>query len=517
MNNIPIPALEVIDNRLGVSPFAQELASIFQECIDYRETIPTLTERITKVKDYFIKVSIPKLKKCVYKHTNIPLVDVHVSDYPDIGYACIMQMGDKEGLTSMTIIDRYCGQVSDPYMLDYMKNKKVTPRTADEFQKIADSVNRKEAIIKNTALPDGYKCAMVLYFDPYSAFLVKESMSVHCEYMSAYELTGIVLHEVGHMFTTLAHSADKCFRIQVYNNAADYFMNNASTREKLKFLKNNAKKYVKDKKQLDKYNQIIGECTAILDSKDHDDAHWTAFLVVSTVQVMLYTLIGILESLIPRITILGITFGSIYRTIQDNNEWNPKKHSDMFRLPKAMAYCEQLADEFVIRHGIGPYHVNALNKIFKYNESVGFAFSRTSVIQYYTSKMLICWGVLFGVIDTSGDGFYDSIADRTDRILEQMNTIFKNPDISPKLAKCLLEDYYATKRNAKNTPNLQSVEEFRKNLSKIHEYIVGSFLAILRSGRFPAEYVALYKKLETLQANKLYTRAYDFQNRMSKI
>ncbi len=495
------------------SPLAIDLIRTFQAAIDKRESISTTTNRIIEVKKYANTVMVPAIKTIIKKHTGITCTNVRLSKRIDFGYACLMNFGDKYGLTAHDVINRYSGLDTNYMIIEYMRQNGISPQSAADMQKIAESLSRDTGIFSVTKLPNKVDCTMVMYFDPYSAFLAKECGHDKCDYFTAEEITAVVLHEIGHMFTALAHSADKCFRSLVYNRSMEYFLQNATIPEKVKLAKNGINKL--DPKEAAKVSSALDQCTAVDNSTNNGTWVGDAFNAFLTMFIYPFMLAG------AAIYLLFDTMGAVFSECITNWNWNSVKNSDFADLPKQLKLCEQFADEFVSKHGLSHAQASALRKLWDYQAWSSGTFvvgNRLSALSYTVNKTLFYVTTLIYGDCSGGDNTnYDNRTERATRLLYETAKAFKNKDVSPEMVDFFIEDYEKTKLElTKNKSTLHKVGDFSETIINIRHYLISALPAMLISGRFSDEYKKLYGRVEQLMSNPLFYRAAKLERLLKK-
>ena len=493
------------------SPLANDLITMFQEVIDHRETEQLVANRIKSVRNFFVTKTVPKIKAAIKKHTGITCSAVSVSKTCDFGFACLMNFGDKMGLTAHDVINRYSGLETDPMILDYMRYKGIKPKTADDMRVVAESLNYETGYFSVNKLKGNIECTMTLYFDPYGAFLVKECGHDKAEYLTAEEITGIVLHEIGHMISALAHSADLCFRSLVYNRSLDYFLKNADTKQKAAYVKENINKLTPE--LAEKASQALDQCTAT------DQGSQYGSWIANVFNIFIVMLVELLNAPFIAICLLIEPLDAFFSEFATGGGWS-KKMSDYANLPKQLKVCEQFADEYVAKHGMAHAQASALRKIWDFS---AFAMgtwvvgNRTASLWYHMNKAsFYVYTILFGDI-TDGGGLYDNRSDRAKRLLMETTKALKNTNMSPEMVQFFITDYEKTKLEL--TKNRSNAHKFGDLMNVIHsaiKYLISSLPAMLVSGRFSTEYKNLFNKAEQLMSNSLFYRASKLEQLLRK-
>ena len=493
---------ESIGFQTNGSPLANDLITMFQEVIDYRETEQTVMKRIKNVRNFFVSKTVPKLKAAIKKHTGITCASVSVSKTCDFGFACLMNFGDNMGLTAHDVINRYSGLETDPMVLDYMRYKGIKPKSAEDMRVVAESLQYETGYFTANKLKGNIECTMTLYFDPFGAFLVKECGHDKAEYLTAEEITGIILHEIGHMISTLAHSADLCFRSLVYNRSLEYFLKNADTKQKSEFVKKNINKLTPE--LAEKASQALDQCTAT------DQGSQYGSWIANVFNIFIVMLIELFNIPFVALFLVLEPVSDFFGEFLTGGGWN-KKMSDYADLPKQLKVCEQFADEYVAKHGMAHTQASALRKLWDFaafQMGTYVVGNRTCALWYHLNKATFyVYTLLFGDV-TDGGGTYDNRSDRAKRLLMETTKALKNTNMSPEMVQFFITDYEKTKLEL--TKNKSTAHKFGDLMNTIRgalKYLITSLPAMLVSGRFSTEYKNLFNKAEQLMSNSLFYRA----------
>ena len=509
--------LEVINFQTsGVSPLAMELMSIFQEVIDYRESIETMTVRVKEVLKYVEKKMVPKMTACILKHTGITTTRVRLSKTLDFGYACLMEIADdKTGYVAHDIIQRYSGLDTDSMVEDYMRHKKLRPRTAKEMEEIANNFDKNTG--KFIGLNTGkIRCSMTLYFDPYGSFLIKEVGHERCEYFTAAEIAGVMLHEIGHMVSTLAYSANACFQMELYKACITEFNKHASNEEKAEFVKASIKMTELDKSKIDTFNKQIDRIPT------NDTGGSTAIDIFGNILTILaisvcgsnLVFMAILNKLIVSLTC------DIPQLMVPLRE-GIVKSSDFDRLTKQGKYCEQIADEYVTKHGLAHGQISALQKIFMYSSvqflGTSLLSNRAGTIIYHINMLpMYLYIVAFGDV-TDGGGLYDGVTERCKRLAAETSKVFKNSDMSPDMVAFFIQSYEESLRLVRNKTTFQKFVDTSQLIHSTIDYVVQTPIALMLTGRYFREYQALHRRAELLMSNSLFYRAAKLEQLIKRV
>lgn len=486
------PAIEAISFQNN-SQLAADIVNIFQTCIDIRAVeYSSNTERIDAVITHFKKNACQQLMVAIEKHTGIEVEKVYVQSNFNLYFACLMHVGDKYGLTAHDIIERYSGLKQDQELLEIMQWLDIEPSTADEMEKIASSLVKKTGMIRERMFRKN-EIHMDLYFDPYSAFLTKETGHNKFEYFTAEELAAVVLHEVGHMMTLLEHSADYYFRLKAYEKAGENFLKKATKEEKIKYAKRVIEQQYKKKPDYEGVSSNTSSTNPVMFVLDLLLVMFcTVFITLLFPLILVSDLLGRMEEE-TNLALLAVG----------------KKRSDFSGTRMNMKYGEMLADEYVARHGLSGPLTSGLQKMMSISTVFHFESAVNSSTVYYLSKIpWIIQTMLLGDM-SSGMGQYDRQVKRIEQAMLNTLKAFRNSDMPPEVLDVYIKDYEKTKA-VLDKRGLG--EKFTEGSELVHRLIVylispSSLVQMISSGRFSQEYDKLAERVDKLTANKLLYRA----------
>lgn len=489
----------------GKSKLARELVNIFQNVIDLRESIPEsdTISRIKKVREYVFKVTGFQFIDCVKKHTGLDVRSFIIFDSVCVNFCCATTIGDDiNGLKYRDVVLRYSGLEPDFLFKDYIAQKKLKLYTADELLTVANSVNQLTGkLIHNDE--NKIKCSCDIYFDVYSAFLAKEMINKNFDYMSAEEVAAVMLHEIGHTITGLSNSAEYFFRVELMNRYIQDFSKNANKEEKNKLASTIIKKMLS--KNTKEYAEIEKELEIYTDA--------TSSTMKANIDQFIATMYDLFFSTIyGTASLVYDTFASIFS--QGSDAFVPSKKegkaSDYGPLTKQLKYCEQLADEFVVRHGLGAQFISCSCKAEKYSSITNPGSTAARYCDSFTLHMSKLPALLYIMLvgDCTGGEHYDHLAQRFKKITSDILKAFRDSDLPIELKKGYIRDYeMAILNSRKNRTLTLTMESASITLHKMLYYIISTPVSMFASGRFRKEYDTLMNNAEKLIANSLYYRA----------
>lgn len=495
------------------SKFAKELVEIFQDVIDIRQKVKE-TElsplKITKaVEKVFFSSMASKMVNCIQKHTGIPVGTLYISETFSACFACCVDFDGDEGLNMYTTIQRYSGLELDEFEKEYVRSKQNKVIDEKEIAKLASNFDVRTGKMNISKL-NGKAIKLLLFFDYNAAFLVKETAHVKCEYMTAEEIAAIVLHEVGHMMTLFEHAADAYFKAVYFNNNFIHnFIKKTGKYEMIEYGLNFLENRFPSKKQ------AVDALRANVDKYKRDSAKSVESLPVFvsllyTAIVTMMILLGAIISLPFRV--LGGLIMPMIETLENTN-----KLSDYAHLRKQYKYCEQLADEFVSRHGLSHGLSSGLQKLFTWMELTGLGtVAKNSSLVWSAGKIPYILLTFFYGDLTDGGGLYDREYDRITRAMNNTLTVFRNEGLPKDVIDFYIRDYEMCKESVRQ---YRTKNKFRENMNAIQnlmEYLLATPVESIFTGRFLSEYNKLHNTAEQLIANSMGYHAAKLQQLLRK-
>lgn len=490
------PSLEAIDFQRS-SPLAKGLIDIFQDIINYRNNINTsIPDRVKETIAYTKKVLYPRFSKLVKETTGLNCQKIVLSKGISFGYACVMDVGDKYGWNAQAFIDSYSGTGMQEYYKWIIKQYDFRCTTTKDIQNLVNSLRKDTGIFSVDKLYDGRKVSFTLYFDPFASFLIQEVGHNKCKPFTAAEIAAIVLHEIGHMHSMLEHALDGCMRMSVVMTAYEYFNQHATVEEKANL--------VKELSAINNVPDAVDKTDDLLNGrKDSVGAH-----VLDGFGILISAILDAAMLATIPLAILGQLFsyaGDASTLIALNTSKN--KLSDQAVSVHNFKLCERLADQFVVRHGLGSYLVSSLNKL-EYNLASGAGvtiFAKNSSVAWNVAKISYFITTLL-----NGDMYHmeehDEMPMRGKLVLQETIKVFKQ-NLPPDMLAYYIEDYERTKAALDNRSTTLRIAEGITNFTKLLRYLVETPAGLILSGRFPREYEQLIYKTKQLVDNKLYFRA----------
>lgn len=487
---------EFIQFHQGYSPLAKQLIELFAEGNKLRDdTVGNISVKITTVLKWFQKEGGPRLGKIISEYLGVKVDKIKLSKDCDFGYAVQMKIGDPYGLNAAMILDRISGRPVNTYYDSIIKTYKLYKPTYEELKRVSESFNEKTGKFEDVKLANNKYISANIYFDPYSAFFLKDVCHEKLGYLLPEEVAAIMVHECGHVVSCLLKAVDMWFVSTAQNNVLQQFIATAPVTEKLKYLqvigsKSKDGKLIQD--AVDLLGKLIGTNS---ESSGHNPLGALIIMLITCIFIMCIYLNPIFW-IITELIVVPLEYCIKYQ---------PDKLSDLYTNTKNIKYSEQLADSYAARHGLGQYLSSGLMRAESMTMFGGIS-SRKSSILWYSNKLF----QIFCALIMRDPYLYDEherLMDRQRSVARDTLNAFKNLDISDSLKQFYIEDYESQIALMSKVP-LTTRTVMKINAAKhFIEYVLMTPFNLLIGGRFNQEYDKLYKQVDSLLGNDLAYRA----------
>lgn len=519
-------ALEAIEFQVDTK-FADSIRDVYQDIINYRESQRGNKHIVRDVIEYAETKMTSQFSKLWKQHLGFKLGHVSLCNSPTFMFAMQPIMGSDKELAK--VIDAMTGNALYASNLDFSK------KTYEEVKKVAASFDRKKGRVGvSTYLKKDL--TMNFFFDPYVAFLTKDTLNVNLDYFTAEELTAITLHEVGHMMSLLEHCADMFYNVSLNIAIAKSFAKTAPISEKVKAVK----EYLKDKnaaktlaensklkpQQADAANKTAENMDNFRKEDNYNDSSWSFWTTILnfflSALYFAYTVIGWIYSpvssfILQLIQDIGIAWSRDYT---QKGGYNVPKYSDYLANKTTAFNWERWADEYVTRYGYGSHLNTGLNKLFDtmskvqlfsgMNEKGVDTWIRNSSIPMALSYVMhYTYSFILGGNLDDGFGIYESQIDRMKRVIQDTANVFKRMDLPQEVMDLYIEEFEKCQKSMDNVGVMRRCEHLwalvqRCIMSFVDPIQLGNRL--LR-GNIKAEYAQLANDIDELKSNQLYYNA----------
>lgn len=478
--------------------------------------------RRTQVHKYAKNTLFPALQKVIKDTTNLE-IDGVVDVNQFCGYFAI-DIGLDAYEDVIAILQNQSGTGTKQTPLD---------ETAKEIADFADKVDQTNAKLMATLFGKGLsrKISATLFMDVDMAFLMQDNLPVdYVDSFTASELTGIYLHEIGHMLTMLYQAANSYAEVETIRAHLKSFQSVSTDPKKFievytkavrPMLADGVTNKTVNPQILEKSDNLV-ETIKYYEQAKTDDWGWgTAELIWQLVAkyIMIYAMswarVILMNFILPFYWIGSWFMGS---------QGGKGKVSDVGNSPRAFYRVERMADDFAAKQGYGGQLAQGLSKLTKAIEAaetlmltgskVHTYTLRKSKVFLYTLKFIVGYRAALRINgekitrDFMGHTSYEPDTDRLLRIIQQITTSFKN-DMPRELANHYLGELAAAKAALEDTKSkTRAVSDFIWKYLLDTEQVLGRLFQTDQ----PKEIEQMLNELDTVINNELYVRAAEFKH-----
>ena len=528
-------ALEAIDFQIDTK-FADSIRNVYQDIINFRETKRGDRHIVRDVIEYAENKIDTEFHNLWPQHLGIKLGQITLSNSPSFFFAMQPIMGSDRELAK--IIDSMTGNSLYGSGINFSK------KTSEEVKKIAASFDRRKGRVDvGTYLKKDL--TMNFFFDPYVAFLIRDTLHVHLDYFTAEELTAITLHEVGHMMSLLEHCADMFYNVSLNASIIKSFKDTAPLSEKIKAVREiikdkNISKTISENSKLkpqeaDAATEAVKNVDNFRKEDNYNDSSWSFWntilnFFISTYflgcEILAWVFAPVNAAVWQLVQDILISFGRDY--VQKGG-YNQPKYSDYLSNKTTAFNWERWADEYVTRYGYGSHLNTGLNKLFDsmaktqlftgMNDKGVDTWLRNSSVALALNYVLhYTWSILLGGNMDDGFGIYESQVDRMKRVIQDTANVFKRMDLPQEVVDLYIIEFEKCKKSLDEV----SMARRGEHVFALFHRCVMSFIdpvqlgnRLLR-GNIKAEYAQLANDIDELRSNQLYYNAAKINSILNK-
>ena len=528
-------ALEAIDFQIDTK-FADSIRNVYQDIINFRETKRGDRHIVRDVIEYAENKIDTEFHKLWPQHLGIKLGQITLSNSPSFFFAMQPVMGSDRELAK--IIDSMTGNSLYGSGINFSK------KTYEEVKKVAASFDRRKGrVAVSTYLKKDL--TMNFFFDPYVAFLIRDTLHIHLDYFTAEELTAITLHEVGHMMSLLEHCADMFYNVSLNASIIKSFRDTAPLSEKIKAVREivkdkNISKTISENSKLkpqeaDAATEAVKNADNFRKEDNYNDSSWSFWntilnFFISTYflgcEILAWVFAPVNAAIWQLVQDILISFGRDY--VQKGG-YNQPKYSDYLANKTTAFNWERWADEYVTRYGYGSHLNTGLNKLFDsmaktqlftcMNDKGVDTWLRNSSVALALNYVLhYTWSFLLGGNLDDGFGIYESQVDRMKRVIQDTANVFKRMDLPQEVVDLYIVEFEKCKKSLDEV----SMARRGEHVFALFHRCVMSFIdpvqlgnRLLR-GNIKAEYAQLANDIDELRSNQLYYNAAKLNSILNK-
>lgn len=355
------------------SGLGKELESIWQEVIDFREKTckgMSFQNKVKAIQTFFAKTTGKRFMDAVWKHTGLWIETVFFKPHFETSFCTWIAFGktDETLFEGTKQIEGILDGSANSLVNDWFSSKEFS---VDELIMLAKSYDLEKGIIKpdmRAKIKKLVRCAMG--FDLSLGFLSKDYLPENAglEYLTARELTGIMLHEIGHNLTLVEHAADMYAHVSAFKALRNAFSKNATPEKAIELGKKVAGFASKAGMTEDAASLLNATMQAEKDLKSagkHPDVKgcktFIGSLIISSFALLDSAIVGAIDVLIADPSRADL------RTRAGQN----KKLGDVLINTRMTTWQERKADEYAFSHGYGADCVEGLEKITRFYNLIG--------------------------------------------------------------------------------------------------------------------------------------------------
>ena len=488
------PALERVQYNV-TSKLKSDLEEIFQDCLDFAKRTGGETDWIDNRLDRLDRglrrnVRIEeRIAQVLKKHLNMRLKKLHLEKstwpnawaYPEITAIDVWEVVAQRDVAA--------GEVKASTIDDQLKGL---------FKLIGEGVNidtgaYDPALYNHVSV---HLCIELVMFDLHAAHPVVEDMT-------AAEITGIFLHEIGHIVTLIESMKDFHHKATAITDTIRYASEKAQPRD-IEKIEATLAAAVADLKRTGQFQELDAKHVAqivndIHNSKDMDtDVRRNIILQTALATLLSNLFMSIINSMN---TVIGPALrGSI-------------KTGDLVNTTRNTSYFERLADEFAARYGAGPGLSGAMRKMIDC-----YTFGSEVFKVRYTSSAFNTIYRIFGMYSALKNLFtppmlsllspYEDEHTRMRRMVQDCMAIFKDRSLPPDVRdQCLKAVTEVEKEVALyNSSTYRKVYNFIWGTimrATTHSTVVGAII----NGNLAADYFKLLHTLDDYIRQPLYRQS----------
>lgn len=493
----------------GVSKAGAELIAMFDHVAEARNKEETDSKRIKKVNDMCKGYMNKELKRIAKKYFNLTISKLILSETATGMFAILPTLGDDHTLAH-TVMDIYTGSG-----FKNAADSAPAPETAKELEEVAESFSKKTAsFTKNKLVGETIQGNIdcEIYFDPYMAFLIPETVNKKAAALTSAEVAAIMLHEIGHMMVVIEHCGDKYHQAMEYNTAVEHFKKYASAKEQAKYATSVKLKDVGLDKDKEKLLGKAQEGLSNLFVRDGSVTKQVGALLLGL------TTIAITAFLVIAASIYVVTAVKIIRSMESLSvaiKTRKGKRSDQIYTIRNEFLNERNADEFAARHGFASHLISGLKKAHDLSIltiTYTSKYNADSTLMWYLSAIPDTLMTLYLGDMSNSLNIYEKQLDRASRLVQSSLKALKEDGCSGELMDFYIKQYentVAAHAELKSNRKLLRASEAVWNLM---EYLASpqSLMKMLISGRLTDEYKKTLDAVDDITTNKQYYHAAKF-------
>ena len=515
-------SVEAINYQVN-SNFPKEIAALFQKVLDRSESLGvTTTTKEAEIKHTELLNMLrndinPQIAKVIEKYTNFKVREITSNHSQSVNDVCsFYMMIDESSINFEKILEAI--SLSEGTLYD--KDIKILT----DISAMSKSMDRFTGKIMNGSM-------LVIDINiPLSGFVIADYTGKQELQLTADELTAIIFHEIGHIFSFVEYMGDASY-LGYYGN--NILRNITREFEKdpnkvMTDIANAAEKNISKvdnpiHKQLLKKGAMLLKKTAdsgIID-KTNGDTNYSGGIMVIIISVI-EAITSIMFTLIWNSIILGIFLAMPDRAIRRTGG-KEQYLSREYTTTKNDSQYERLADEFVSRYQLSKHINSGLDKIIGVYKLIGsggmFVIYDKVIRDFFVIKIIFqLISIPSTVVNFIGklringvDATYEDDLKRFRRNISNMHDILKDMRLSPVVRQSIVEDIDEMElflAKNKHKYELNVVEKIaRFIISSPSNLVFGTGGYVFGNASLDKEYKTLLDEIDNLLSNKSFYHA----------
>lgn len=516
-------SIEAIDFQTN-SKFPKEISALFQKVLDRSESLGvTTTTKDAEVKHTELLNMLrneinPLIAKCIEKYTHFKVREITSNHSQSINDVCSFYMIIDDSMINFE-------KVIEAIVLSegslYDKDIKVLA----DISVMSKSMDRVTGKIMNGSM-------LVIDINiPLSGFIIADYTGKPELQLTADELTAIIFHEIGHIFSFVEYMGDAAYLGYYGNNVLRNITREFEKDPKKVMLdvadvaeKNISKVDNAIHKQLLKKGAMLLKKTAesgVVD-KTNGDTNYSGgimVIIISLVEAITSIMLTIIWNSIMLSLLLAMPDRVIRRT-----GGKEKYLSRDYTTTKNDSQYERLADEFVSRYQLSKHINSGLDKIITLFGIIGSS-GGTIIIYDKVIRDLFVTKIIFQIIAIPStivnfigklringvDATYEDDLKRFRRNISNMHDLLKDMRLSPSVRQSIVEDieemelYFAKTKHKYELNKLEKIARFI--ISSPSNLVFGTGGYVFGSANLDKEYKTFLDEIDNLLSNQSFYHA----------
>ena len=530
-----------------VFDFKQEKIKEAEELIKQGRTSSILNYIEKPIINYVRKEMNDEFIKIVKQEIGLDINKIYYSSHLNFMYAMTVDMQE---------IQEYFENMSASSGVQY---KDIENKQISEWIKLADNLDLKTSklTIKN------FPVKAIFYFDPYASFLWEYFINDKVEPLTVKETTSIMLHEIGHVITSIEMFGNLYYVADYYKNQYKKVIQNVKSiddvKDSIDYIKNSLdeiKNKLNSAESLKIFKTTIEIILQILYILINYIIHLTANISENSLSFASITIVLLLFKLVltlyfpiklfiriimfgpltafPTNTIFNI-IGSYFRMMDIFSRMTVEQFSDLYsaadnrkisdftNTQHNVYNIERRADEYVSRMGYGSYIASGLTKAYAIN-----IISKNKYIRNNRFVNLICYTNSLFTKAIAGNllkvEIYEEMDRRAKRLVQNNIAGLRKQDLPGPLKDQLIKDSqmvldilehkYSKNIFGENIGKFKSLNNFK---DFIDEYLsLNKLTFAIVNANLHKDYEKFLNKLEDFVNNPLYLSSSKLQQLAKK-